>query len=301
MSEYDALTRLLGDAATRAGDVARTRLGRDVTVAAAEPGASNALLRFDLAFTDGAKLSWYVSNEDATAFADLLIGGSGDRTVVLTEVHLDSLSGVFSDMLEQAMEGINAGLQHPLTAGGVDMGMEAAVPEIEPGGLRVAHSLSLGSTGQMVIVQQLDATMVALMAASLPDGALAGMPAPVSVHSPQPVAAPAFDNVVALSAAGAPASAGPSQPAAPQRDLGLLLNVPLPLTVELGRTQRTVRELLELSVGSIIELSKLAGDPLEIMVNGRTVARGEVVVIDEEFGVRVTEILAPEDRLRGLG
>ena len=71
--------------------------------------------------------------------------------------------------------------------------------------------------------------------------------------------------------------------------------------MELGHTQRTIRELVDFTVGSIIELGKLAGDPLDIKVNDRVIARGEVVVIDEEFGIRVTEIMAPEDRLRALG
>ena len=80
----------------------------------------------------------------------------------------------------------------------------------------------------------------------------------------------------------------------------MLLNVPLQLTVELGRTEQTIGQLLELNVGSIIELAKLAGDPMDIMVNDQVLARGEVVVMDEEFGIRVTEILSPEDRLRKL-
>ena len=77
--------------------------------------------------------------------------------------------------------------------------------------------------------------------------------------------------------------------------------MPLPITVELGNTQRTVRDLIEMGVGTIIELQKLAGDPLEIKVHDRVIARGEVVVIDEEFGIRVTEIVSPEQRLQGLG
>jgi len=84
-------------------------------------------------------------------------------------------------------------------------------------------------------------------------------------------------------------------------DIRMLLNVPLQLTVELGRAEQTIRDLLELNIGSIVELAKLAGDPLDIMVNGHVLARGEVVVIDEEFGIRVTEILTPEERLRRLG
>ena len=87
-----------------------------------------------------------------------------------------------------------------------------------------------------------------------------------------------------------------SQEAAPA-NLGLLYDVPLNVTVELGRTKKTVREVLELSQGSIIELDKLAGEPVDIYVNQQRIARGEVVVIEENFGVRVTEIIQPHERI----
>ncbi|TCI80134.1 flagellar motor switch phosphatase FliY [Exiguobacterium sp. SH0S1] len=80
-------------------------------------------------------------------------------------------------------------------------------------------------------------------------------------------------------------------------NLGLLYDVPLNVTVELGRTKRSVREVLELSQGSIIELDKLAGEPVDIYVNQQRIARGEVVVIEENFGVRVTEIIQPHERI----
>ena len=83
-------------------------------------------------------------------------------------------------------------------------------------------------------------------------------------------------------------------------NLNLLLDIPLQVTVELGRTSRSVKEILELSSGSIIELDKLAGEPVDILINNRLIAQGEVVVIDENFGVRVTEIASKSDRLKKL-
>jgi flagellar motor switch protein FliN/FliY len=80
----------------------------------------------------------------------------------------------------------------------------------------------------------------------------------------------------------------------------MLMDIPLSVTVELGRTKRSVKEILELSAGSIIELDKLAGEPVDILVNQRIVAKGEVVVIEENFGVRVTDILSQADRLNNL-
>lgn len=84
------------------------------------------------------------------------------------------------------------------------------------------------------------------------------------------------------------------------KNLNMLLDIPLSVTVELGRTKRSVKEILELSPGSIIELDKLAGEPVDILVNNRLIAKGEVVVIDENFGVRVTDIISQSDRLNKL-
>lgn len=84
------------------------------------------------------------------------------------------------------------------------------------------------------------------------------------------------------------------------RNLNMLMDIPLQVTVELGRTKRSVKEILELVSGSIIELDKLAGEPVDVLVNSRLIAKGEVVVIDENFGVRITDILSKEDRLNNL-
>lgn len=83
-------------------------------------------------------------------------------------------------------------------------------------------------------------------------------------------------------------------------NLNLLLDIPLKVTVELGRTQKQIKDILELSQGSIVELDKLAGEPVDILVNNKLIAKGEVVVIDENFGVRVTDIVSQWDRIQKL-
>lgn len=83
-------------------------------------------------------------------------------------------------------------------------------------------------------------------------------------------------------------------------NLNLLLDIPLKVTVELGRTKKVIKDILELSQGSIIELDKLAGEPVDILVNNKLIAKGEVVVIDENFGVRVTDIINQWDRIQKL-
>ncbi|TGN07168.1 flagellar motor switch protein FliN [Leptospira ilyithenensis] len=92
----------------------------------------------------------------------------------------------------------------------------------------------------------------------------------------------------------ATAGAGPGQ-----TNLNLLMDVQMALTVELGRTKMYIKDILGLGEGSIIELDKLAGEPVDLLVNGKLIAKGEVVVIDENFGVRVTDIVSPTDRLKG--
>ena len=76
-----------------------------------------------------------------------------------------------------------------------------------------------------------------------------------------------------------------------QENIGLIMDVPLEVTVELGRTSKSIKDILDFAPGTIIELNKIAGEPVDILVNGKYVAKGEVVVIEESFGVRITEII----------
>lgn len=85
------------------------------------------------------------------------------------------------------------------------------------------------------------------------------------------------------------------------RELDFILDIPLDVSAELGRTRLLINELLQLGQGSVVELNKLAGEPLEVYVNGKLVARGEAVVINEKFGVRLTDIISPIERVKQLG
>jgi flagellar motor switch protein FliN/FliY len=83
-------------------------------------------------------------------------------------------------------------------------------------------------------------------------------------------------------------------------NLDLILDIPLTVTVELGRSKMLINDLLQLGQGSVIELTKLVGEPLEVLVNNKLVARGEVVVVNDKFGVRLTEIVSPMERVQSL-
>ena len=84
-------------------------------------------------------------------------------------------------------------------------------------------------------------------------------------------------------------------------NLDFILDIPLEITVELGRTRMMVNELLKLGQGSVIELGKIAGETLEILANNRLIARGDVVVINEKYGIRLTEVISPAERVEQLG
>ncbi len=85
------------------------------------------------------------------------------------------------------------------------------------------------------------------------------------------------------------------------KNLGMILDIPLSLSVELGSTKMLINDLLQLGQGSVIELTKLVGEPLEVTVNRKLIAKGEVVVVNEKFGVRLTEVLGPKERIESLG
>jgi flagellar motor switch protein FliN/FliY len=93
------------------------------------------------------------------------------------------------------------------------------------------------------------------------------------------------------------AAAAPAPARGPAGDLRVLRDVPVELAVEIGRTHMTIGETLELGPGSIVTLARQAGEPVDLLVNGRTIARGEVVVIDEEFGLRITDVVSRASRL----
>jgi flagellar motor switch protein FliN len=90
------------------------------------------------------------------------------------------------------------------------------------------------------------------------------------------------------------------EPPTPTLDLDFILDIPLSLTVELGRSRMLISELLQLGQGSVIELAKLAGEPMDVFVNQMLIARGEVVVVNEKFGIRLTDIVSPAERISKL-
>jgi flagellar motor switch protein FliN/FliY len=128
-------------------------------------------------------------------------------------------------------------------------------------------------------------------AAALEEGR-AGAGDPPSA-SPQPSVAPAaFTDFAASHGGSAAAAAG--------NDINMILDIPVQLTVELGRTKIPIRNILQLAQGSVVELDALAGEPMDVLVNGFLIAQGEVVVVNDKFGIRLTDIVTPSERMRRL-
>ncbi|NML43403.1 flagellar motor switch protein FliN [Ramlibacter sp. G-1-2-2] len=115
--------------------------------------------------------------------------------------------------------------------------------------------------------------------------------AEAEASQPAPVASEAADLFPRL---------GAGAPGAPREDIDLVLDIPVQLTVELGRTRIPIKHILQLAQGSVIELDALAGEPMDVLVNGFLIAQGEVVVVNDRFGIRLTDIVTPSERMRRL-
>lgn len=152
-----------------------------------------------------------------------------------------------------------------------------------------------------------DASLNALDAALAEANTSAGTPAAASAAD-----SAADDWAAALAEQAEPAfntsaaGAGVFQPlsktsaTATHKDIDLILDIPVKMTVELGRTKIAIRNLLQLAQGSVVELDGLAGEPMDVLVNGCLIAQGEVVVVNDKFGIRLTDIITPSERIRKL-
>ena len=131
--------------------------------------------------------------------------------------------------------------------------------------------------------------MAAEWAAALAEAAPSPSPAASEVIAePEQVSTPSFANFTPTMAGG------------PAGDINMILDIPVQLTVELGRTRIPIKNILQLAQGSVVELDALAGEPMDVLVNGCLIAQGEVVVVNDKFGIRLTDIVTPSERIRKL-
>ncbi len=233
--------------------------------------------------------------QDAGSISSLMMGDDrGVPPAELSEAHQSTIqeftNQLLSSMATQFSGSLGGGINTTpatlsLASGGNDL-------QLPPGAdlVKVTYDFAIDGV--------LNSKLFHIMDISLAQGlssATGGMSQPVS----QPQQFPAHAGQVGISPVkfppldeGIPPSVG--------GNISLILDVPMTLTVELGRTTQLVQDILGLGEGSIIELDKLAGEPVDLLVNGKLIAKGEVVVIDENFGVRVTDIVSPAERLSGI-
>jgi flagellar motor switch protein FliN/FliY len=130
------------------------------------------------------------------------------------------------------------------------------------------------------------AEWAAALAESKPSAAADGMNGAIQTETVAPASFTNFASTDGLTGAG--------------NDLNMILDIPVQLTVELGRTRIPIKHILQLAQGSVVELDALAGEPMDVLVNGFLIAQGEVVVVNDKFGIRLTDIVTPSERMRRL-
>ena len=278
-----------------------------------------------------------IQAKDAAIIADLMMGNDGTNPdEELSEIHMSAVSESMNQMMGSVATALSSMFNKkvditPPVVTLVDLGTEEVVSKLldkvdpivqasfrmEVDGLidsEIMQLLPLDVAREMVdalMNQQpdVDNEEEAIAAAAVPPPAApaaapasapaAAAAAPASNgYGAQPMQPHVASNVPVQSAQFTPLSTVPVQ--VNDANIGLILDVPLQVNVELGRTKKSIKEILDLTKGSIVELDKLAGEAVDIMVNGKYLAKGEVVVIDENFGVRITEIVSPLERAARL-
>ena len=277
-----------------------------------------------------------IKQSDAAIIADLMLGGDGTApNEELSEIHLSAVQEAMNQMMGSSATSMSTIFNKkvdisPPTIDLLNIQIDQGTDNIPAHNLliRVSFNLKVGELIDSNIMQLFPLEFGKKLVSSL----MGEEEAATVTEAPPTPQAPQYEEPEPVREQAPPPSqpkyqAPPVQQPAPPRqtqapvhvqqaefasfqapslnkeesnNLNLLLDIPLQVTVELGRTKRSVKEILEMSGGSIIELDKLAGEPVDILVNNRYIAKGEVVVIDENFGVRITDILSQMDRLNNL-
>ena len=201
------------------------------------------------------------------------------------------------------MVGSANGLEPPPTPAA---SASAWLPSAMAAANRASFTLYPSGTFISCSVSACAADAVSLSAVAAPSAAQA---APSRPQQKAPAAAPAPSVMMPPRPQSPPVDVQPAEfapfqsadVAANMGNIDLIVDIPVRVTVELGRTRKMIGEVLALGPGSVVELNKMAGEPVDVLVNGKLIARGEVVVIDESFGIRVTEVVSRAERIRSMG
>ncbi len=240
-----------------------------------------------------------VSEAQAAIMADLMIGQDGSNPpAALEDLHLSAVTELTNQALDSIVSSIASQtaktlLTTPMEVSVIDLGA-GIVPGLDGDVVILEGNLKIGDFDQGKIAVVISGPAAeAIKSGPQAEVSLDGFVTDATAGaSTAKKTAPSARNVVA-SELRSESSGGNVY----EQSLDIVMDVPLQVTVELGRTQKLVRDVLEMSPGSVIELDKLAGEPVDILVNQKYIAKGEVVVIDENFGIRITDIIRPADRI----
>lgn len=272
-----------------------------------------------------------IKQEDAAVIVDLMMGGTGEAQFQeLNELHLSAIGEAMNQMMGSAATSLSTILNEKIDISPPNINLINLAEEKLDDKVDAISDYLVKVSFRMVIGALVDSEMMQLIpintATSMVNKLMGEMgqseseseTAATAPPIPEPIANNNYHDAVAnqnpnyhqqrethpsKTVTVKPAQFAPlssHQQTSDPSNIDLLLDIPLQLSVELGKTKKTIKEILELASGSVIELDKLAGEPVDILVNGKLIAKGEVVVIDENFGVRVTDIVSPIERVNNL-
>ncbi|MGE1193159.1 flagellar motor switch phosphatase FliY [Priestia megaterium] len=266
-----------------------------------------------------------IKHEDAAVISDLMLGGTGENpTEIMDEIKLSAVQEAMNQMMGSAATSMSTVFQKKIDISppsldilNIQKGEGTELIPQDDVFVKVSFNLKVGTLIDSNIMQLLSISFAKslveeLLVPSAEDTAAsiekesdlnerqAEPPAAEYIQDEETQQAEPVHVPVDVQPASFSEFEHMSSPQGNSRNLDMLLDIPLQVTVELGRTKRTVQEILALSSGAIIELDKLAGEPVDILINSKLIAKGEVVVIDENFGVRVTDIISQRDRINKL-
>lgn len=250
-------------------------------------------------------MAFAISKPEVAILADLMLMGTGNTEY--SEEHKDAIQEIVNQIMGSVITTLDSQLHASIEVGQTEVDEFKGIDQVKNGGVATL-SLRIEDFPDQKVLLYLDSSLMEAIQAR--DSASAASSADTSLSSL------GIGEGTKASTSEAPASSGggTTAPAAPaplvggtgvfgstgNKALDLLMDIELPITIELGRTQMSLKRILELGPGAIVEMDRLAGEPVDILINGKVVARGEVVVVDENFGVRIISLVTPEERIKLL-
>ena len=278
---------------------------------------------------DSAPARLIMGESGALALADLMMGGDAkELPAEANDLYLSAAQEGLSQLIGSALTNLS-GLM-----GGARLAADSSSSSLDDEGTWIPFQdeaedspvwigkidLTVQGVEPFSLSMLIPAANAASLAAKVREAMAPPAPEPAPVSAPAPQMMPSRPQAPAASQPSQPVSLPPRPQAQPvdarpvefaqlgssefagsPGNIDLIVDIPVRVTVELGRTRKTIGEVLALGPGSVVELNKMAGEPVDVLVNGKLIARGEVVVIDESFGIRVTEVVSKAERIRSMG